>query len=108
MSNLHPVIAAALAPWTPPKKRRSLAGDFESTVSGIPCRIEVTEYTCVQGSYDYNADSDWDYQGYEDIGFDVLDRNGRAAPWLERKLTAADTARIEQEISTHLGDKGDY
>jgi len=105
MSNLHPVMAAALAPWTPPKKRRSPAGDFESHVAGIPCRIEVTEYDCVKGSYSYDAASDWDYRGYEDIGFDVLDRNGRAAPWLERKLTDKDTARIEQEI--HNYKRGD-
>jgi hypothetical protein len=28
----------------------------------------------------------------------VLDRNGRPAAWLERKLTDADRSRIDQEI----------
>ena len=31
--------------------------------------------------------------------FNVLDRRGYAAPWLERKLTQADTLRIEEELS---------
>jgi hypothetical protein len=69
---------------------------IESTVAGIPCSIEVDH--CLVIPPNRRADSDWDYAGYIEISFSVLDRNGRPAPWLERKLTDADTARIEMQI----------
>jgi hypothetical protein len=72
--------------------------EIESTVAGIPCLIGVTEFSSVDGSYSYNAPSDMDYYGYSESGWDVLDRRGRPAAWLERKLTDADRSRIEREI----------
>jgi hypothetical protein len=39
-----------------------------------------------------------DYYGYSECEWEVLDRNGRPAAWLERKLTDADRSRIDQEI----------
>ena len=76
---------------------------IESKVAGIPCLIQI-ERCLVVKPYS-RADSDWDYWGYTEIEFNVLDRNGRLAPWLERKLTAADTSRIETQI---LEVKDDY
>ncbi len=38
------------------------------------------------------------FDGARDIEFTVLDRKGYKANWLERKMTAADKNRIEQEI----------
>lgn len=73
--------------------------EIESTVSGIPCLIGVTEFSSVQGSYNYNAASDIDYHGYIDCCWEVLDRRGRIAPWLERKLTSGDRVRIDHEIA---------
>jgi hypothetical protein len=52
----------------------------------------------VRGSYSYNAPSDMDYYGYTESEWEVLDRNGRPAAWLERKLTDTDRSRIDQEI----------
>jgi len=72
--------------------------EIESTVAGIPCLIGVTEFSSVRGSYSYNAPSDMDYYGYSESAWDVLDRRGRPAAWLERKLTDADRSRIEREI----------
>jgi hypothetical protein len=46
----------------------------------------------------YWADSPDDCYGYTEIDFDVLDRRGRPAPWIERKMDDADTRAIEQEI----------
>jgi hypothetical protein len=76
--------------------------EIETRVAGIPCIIGVTYFDSVKGSYDYNAPSDWDYRGYVECEFDVLDRRGRKAAWLERKLTDDDTSRIESEIAKHL------
>lgn len=72
--------------------------EIESRVAGIPCLIGVTHYESVAGSYSRNADSDMDYYGYSESEWEVLDRRGRKAPWLERKLTSSMRDRIEQEI----------
>jgi hypothetical protein len=56
----------------------------------------------VSGSYSYNAASDWDYYGYSDAEWEVLDRKGYKAAWLERKLTARDNDRINAEISKYF------
>ena len=70
--------------------------EIETTVAGIPCIIGVTEYSSVEG--DSRADSDWDYYGYTESEWEVCDRRGRPAPWLERKLTSKDESRIESEV----------
>ena len=76
--------------------------EIETRVAGITCIIGVTEYECVKGSYSYHAASDWDYYGYTECEFDVLDRRGRKAAWLERKLTDKITREIEKEIAEYF------
>jgi len=76
--------------------------EIETTIAGIPCLIGVTHYECVRGSYSYNAASDMDYYGYNDAEWEVLDRKGYKAAWLERKVTDADTRRIEAEIDQYF------
>jgi hypothetical protein len=78
--------------------------EIESTVAGIPCLIGVTEFSSVRGSYSYHADSDMDYYGYTESEWVVLDRRGRPAAWLERKLTDADRSRIEQEVAETMSE----
>ena len=80
----------------------SYIAEIETRVAGIPCIIGVTEYECVKGSYSYHAASDWDYYGYTECEFDVLDRRGRKAAWLERKLTDKITREIEKEIAEYF------
>ena len=69
--------------------------EIETTVAGIPCIVGVTEYSSVAG--DCGADSDWDYEGYTEFDYTVCDRRGRPAPWLAKKLTSDDEARIQDE-----------
>jgi hypothetical protein len=78
--------------------------EIESTVAGIPCVIGVTEFSSVRGSYSYHADSDMDYYGYTESEWVVLDRRGRPAAWLERKLTDAERSRIEQEVAEAMSE----
>jgi hypothetical protein len=82
----------------------SFLAEIESRVAGIPCIIGVTYFESVAGSHSYHADSDMDYYGYTECEFTVCDRRGRPAPWLERKLTAKDSERIESEIAEQLND----
>ena len=79
--------------------------EIESRVAGIPCLIGVSHFDCVRGSYSYNAASDMDYYGYSESEWDVLDRRGRPAAWLERKLTDDDRRRIEQEIAEAMTEE---
>jgi hypothetical protein len=67
-------------------------------VQGIPCLVDPVRVRRYPGSFSYNAASDLDYYGYDEVEFDVYDRRGRAAPWLEVKMTRDDVERIEGEI----------
>ena len=77
---------------------------IETKISGIPCIVGVTRFLCVRGSFSYSAASDMDYSGYTESEFEVCDRRGRPAPWLERKLTEEDTSRIESEIAEYINN----
>ena len=49
-------------------------------IAGIPCLIGVIEFKFVKGNS--RANSDWDFHGYTDIDFEILDRKGYKAAWL--------------------------
>ena len=68
---------------------------MDTKIAGIPCTIRV-DYVSVTPP-DSRADSDWDYYGYTEFDYTVCDRRGRPAPWLEKKMTRADEARIHDE-----------
>jgi len=74
--------------------------EIETRVAGIPCIVGVTHFESVAG--DSRANSDWDYYGYTEAEFEVLDRRGRPAPWLAKKLTSNDESRIEEEIAEYF------
>ncbi len=64
-----------------------------TTISGIPCQVALLSYYSTKGNS--SADNDYDYYGYEEAEWVVLDRKGYEAPWLARKLTEYDNERIE-------------
>ena len=72
-----------------------------STIAGIPCLIGVTTYDCVAGD-SRCTDSDYDFNGYSDIEFDILDRKGYQAAWLEKKVDAKEKDRIEDTIHAYF------
>ena len=76
--------------------------EFESTVCGIPCIIRVTCWEPYRPAYIsgppehcYPAEG-----GYGD--WEVLDRRGRPAVWLERKLTDRERNRINEEVFKYM------
>jgi hypothetical protein len=70
---------------------------FEYRLAGIPCIIEA-EYRVIKGQ-GYSAPSDLDARGWVESTFKVLDRRGRYAAWLERKLTDKSTQAINDMIA---------
>lgn len=78
---------------------------MDCRIAGIPCKVQMTR-CFVQRPLGPNCDSDLDCYGYTDVEFDVLDRNGRPAPWLERKMSEAERVEIEnlllEEFQTNV------
>ena len=71
---------------------------METRIAGVPCTVNYT----VQGKYvpaKIHAPPEFCHEAeYPEVEFTVCDRNGRPAPWLERKMTDTDRQRIESEI----------
>lgn len=70
------------------------------TVSGIPCYANVTHCDIQRpyGGSAQNCESDVDYYGYAEVEFDIYDRKGYPAKWLEKKLTEAEKDSIIDTI----------
>lgn len=78
--------------------------DVQTRVAGIPCIARVTHFYRQRpwrGSA-HSCPSDMDWYGFTECEFQILDRRGRPAPWLERKLTDDEVARIEEEITESM------
>lgn len=88
------------------RARPRFVASFDATVAGIPCGIRIDEVN-IQKPLGPSADSDWDCYGFQEIHFTVLDSHGYEAPWLQKKITPADTLRIESKI-LDLQDEGDF
>ena len=68
---------------------------IETTIQGIPCVIQPTHVEpfvpeCRKGHPDSWTPAEGGYAEYE-----VMDRNGRKAPWLEAKMDDEDDKRIQ-------------
>jgi len=59
-------------------------------IGGIPCCIEILFWAPAQADVGYECD------------WVVRDRCGKAAIWLQRKLTKADIDRIDGEVFRHM------
>lgn len=83
---------------------------IEARISGIPCLVQVDSYDTVppcRGSA-RTAPSEMDYRGGAEVEFTVCDRNGRPAPWLERKMSDDERTTIEERIiADHKGAEDD-
>jgi hypothetical protein len=71
---------------------------IQTTVAGIPCLARMTYYVPADPGRTYGPPEDCWPPEQAVVDFDLLDRRGRAAPWLERKMTDEDFGRIEIEL----------
>lgn len=79
------------------KRLSPLASTVEVRVQGIPCQALVTRFL-EQKPLGPSAGSDWDCYGYTEVEYDLYDRKGYRAPWLERKATDKDHERIVEAL----------
>lgn len=78
---------------------------IESRVKGIPCQIDVLSFNSV--SPDPWADNPADYYGFTECEYNILDRRGRPAGWLERKMTDDDRDQVEMFINDYVARAAD-
>ena len=84
---------------------------MDTRVANIPCKVEITRYYQGRAATIWGHPDGWAPGEPDEISFQVLDRRGRVAPWLEAKLDDADRRRIEDELRAHLKreqETGDY
>lgn len=73
---------------------------FDTTVAGIPCQCEVvhaTEFIPMR-SYGPGMEDATESEGGE-FEFNILDRKGYKAKWLERKVSTDDIDRLYEEFT---------
>lgn len=69
-------------------------------IDGIPCLLGVTRYFVK--SADLHADNDIDFYGYTEVEYEILDRKGYRAEWLNKKVKRFDEAHLRQIINDYM------
>jgi len=72
--------------------------ELETRIQGIPCRVVVTGFAEPTSS-NPNVDPLSDPHDCGEFTFQVFDRRGYRAAWLERKMTEDDVNRIYREYT---------
>ena len=81
--------------------------EFESRVCGIPCIVRVKYWEVyVPAQRSGPPERCYPEEGGEG-DWEILDRNGRPAPWLDNKLTDDDRYRIDTEVFNHMENEHD-
>lgn len=107
MKNAHPIIQQALAPFLGViYQQQGAIMEIETTVAGIPCLAKVTHFhrQAPWRGGAHTAPSDVDYYGFTECEFQICDRRGRPALWLENKMGVEDVDRITEEITQAMQD----
>ena len=82
--------------------------EFESRVCGIPCIIRVKYWEVyIPAQRSGPPERCYPEEGGEG-DWEILDRKGRPAVWLERKMTQSDHNRLDREIFNHMENQNEY
>lgn len=73
-----------------------------STVAGIPCKLGVTDVGYYEPATYGKSWEDSEPEDYESHTYDILDRKGYRAAWLDKKCTQSDLAAHQKAIDNHL------
>lgn len=80
----------------------SYIAEIEHRVAGIPCLIGVIDYESYTPAYISGPPENCYPAEGGTADWEILDRRGRPAPWLQRKLTAAAEDDINEAIFNHM------
>lgn len=82
-------------------------GEFEHRVCGIPCIVAVTSWEAyVPAKVSGPPESCYPEEG--GCGeWEIRDRRGRPAPWLERKLDDKERQRIDELVFEYMESQRD-
>jgi hypothetical protein len=81
--------------------------EFNFTVCGIPCIIRITYWEPYRAAT-LRADPGDSHPEEGGCGdWEILDRKGRPAIWLTRKLTGQELAKLEHAIFEHMETQHD-
>jgi hypothetical protein len=82
--------------------RTHYIAEIEHRIAGIPCLIGVTDYEGYTPAY-VSGPPENCYPSEGGTGdFEILDRRGYRAKWLERKLTAKEEDLIQEAIFRYM------
>ena len=84
---------------------------MNTRISGIPCQVLITCYYPARPARLHGHPDRYAPGEPDELSFQVLDRRGRPAPWLEEKLGEQGRRRIEDELRAYLKHEqeiGDY
>lgn len=76
--------------------------EFQSRVGGIPCLVGVLSYIPYRSAIVAGPPEHCSPAEGGECEWIILDRRGRPAPWLEKKLTDAERRRIDNEVFDHM------
>ena len=78
---------------------------METRISGIPCIVKLDRVIGKYKPAKIYADPEDCYEAqYPEVEYSVFDRKGYPAPWLVKKLTCQDDARIQEELLEEISD----
>lgn len=77
---------------------------LKTTAAGIPCKAKVNHYKKHKGTYSPIAIDPEDFYGRTELDYELRDRKGYPAPWLEKKL---DQEGLLDEFETGLMEQLD-
>jgi hypothetical protein len=75
---------------------------MNATIAGIPCKVRVINYTPERQAQLYGPPENCYPAESAEIEFEVYDRTGYPAKWLEAKMKQADVDRIMTEYESTL------
>lgn len=81
---------------------------FDTKVAGIPCQCEVTSYSAGTPARVTGPWEDCYPEEPAEFEFRILDRRGRPAAWLEKKVTDEDKDRLLEEYQVTLLEHKHY
>ena len=74
----------------------------DSYVAGIPCKLGVTEVGYYEPAYTRGHPDNWEPEDACSHSYDILDRKGYRAKWLDAKCSVKDCDQHQLDIDNHL------